>query len=123
MKLGLSTWSFLDQDVYSAVETIGNAGIEYVELWGEFPHAYPGWANKKRLLDTLSVYDMTLSVHAPFTDLNPAAPDDQVRKVVGKVLAQFVEFSADLGASMVTVHAGSVHNQLLVGKSEASSAS
>ena len=123
MKLGLSTWSLLGQDVYSAVEAIGDAGIEYVELWGEFPHAYPGWADKKRLRDALSAYDMTLTVHAPFTDLNPASPDDQVRTVVGRVLAQFVDFSADLGASMVTVHPGSVHNELLVGRAEAWSAS
>jgi sugar phosphate isomerase/epimerase len=123
LKLGLSTWSLLGQDVYSAVEAIGDAGIEYVELWGEFPHAYPGWVDRKRLRDALSAYDMTLTLHAPFTDLNPASPDDQVRTVVGKVLAQFVDFGADLGASMVTVHPGSVHNELLVGRSESWSAS
>jgi hypothetical protein len=28
-------------DVESAVRAIGDAGFEYVELWGEVPHAYP----------------------------------------------------------------------------------
>lgn len=121
MKLGLSTWSLLNLDVYSAIEAIGEAGTEYVELWGEHPHAYPGWADKRRLRDALSAYNMTLSVHAPFTDLNPATPDDRVRIVIERVLAGFVEFSAELGASMVTVHPGSVHNEALVGKSAASS--
>ena len=40
MKLGVSTWSLLKKDVYSAVKTIGDAGFEYIELWGEVPHAY-----------------------------------------------------------------------------------
>lgn len=70
----------------------------------------------------LSTYDMTLSTHAPFTDLNPAAPDPQVRKAIQEVLVGFVEFSAGLGASMVTVHPGSVHNESLVKESAGPSA-
>ncbi|MDG7011158.1 MAG: sugar phosphate isomerase/epimerase [Nitrososphaerota archaeon] len=122
MKLGVSTWSLLGMDVYSAVKVIGDAGIEYVELWGELPHAYPGWADKKLLWDALSPYGMTVTVHAPFTDLNPAAPDAGVRAAIAKALVAFVEFSASLGASMVTVHPGSVHNEKLVAGSAAAAA-
>lgn len=121
MKLGLSTWSFLGMDVYSAVEAVGGAGIDYLELWGEHPHAYPGWVDERRLRDTLSAFDLTVSVHAPFTDLNPASPDPRVRGAIQDVLERFVEFSVGLGASMVTVHPGSVHNELLVGGSSKSS--
>lgn len=121
MKLGLGTWSLLDLDVYAAVKAIGDAGLEYVELWGELPHAYPGCVDRRRLRDVLSAYDMAVSTHAPFTDLNPAAPDPQVRRAVQKVLEGFVEFSAGLGATMVTVHPGSVHNALLVEDAASSS--
>ena len=117
MKLGLSTWSLLGIDVYSAVKSIGDAGIGYVELWGEFPHAYPGWVDEKRLRDALSPYGMTVSVHAPFTDLNPASPDPELRKAIGKALVRSVEMAARIGASIMTVHPGSVHSEKLVGGS------
>jgi sugar phosphate isomerase/epimerase len=121
LKLGLSTWSLLGIDVYAAVKAIGEAGVDYIELWGELPHAYPDWVDRKRLKDALSSYDMTVSVHAPFTDLNPSAPDEHVRSAVQKVLEAFVDFSASLGAVMVTVHPGNVHNERLVGGAAPSS--
>lgn len=114
MKLGLSTWSLLHEDVYSAVRMIGDAGFEYIELWGEVPHAFPGWVDKKRLKDSLSSYSMLLTTHAPFTELNPASPFQPVRGSVERSLDDFVSFSSDLGAAMVTVHPGSVHNEDLV---------
>jgi len=117
MKFGLSTWSLLHQDVYSAVHMIGDAGFEYIELWGEVPHAFPGWVDTKRLRDSLSSYTMYLTTHAPFTELNPASPFQPVRGAVERTLDDFVSFSADLGASMVTVHPGSVHSEDLVPQS------
>lgn len=122
MKLGLSTWSLLGLDVQSAVRVIGDAGAECVELWGEAPHAYPGTFDEMALRDALSAYDMKVTLHAPFTDLNPASPEPLVRGAVEKVLQSFVELSASLGAAMVTVHPGSVHNSQLVGASAAAAA-
>ena len=111
----------LGLDVYTAVKTIGDAGIGYVELWGELPHAYPDWVDRKKLAEAMSSYDMTVSVHAPFTDLNPSTADQQLRSAIQKVLEGFVDFSASLGAVMVTVHPGSVHNERLVGGAAPSS--
>jgi fructoselysine 3-epimerase len=118
LKVGVSTWSLLGLDVYSAVEAIGDAGSEYVELWGELPHAYFGRTDRTRLLDLLSTYDMAVSAHVPFTDLNPAAPDPHVRRAIQESVARFVDFSAGLGAMMVTLHPGSVHSERLVSESK-----
>jgi sugar phosphate isomerase/epimerase len=104
-------------DVNSAVRAIGDAGLEYVELWGEVPHAYPDWTDKKRLKDTLSRYDMVVTMHAPFTDLNPSSPFQPVKGAVERTLNNFVHFADFLGASIVTVHPGSVHNEALVPQS------
>lgn len=117
MKVGLSTWSLIHSDVYSAVRSIGDAGLDYIELWGEVPHAYHGWVNKKQLKDVLSTYDFTLTMHAPFTDLNPATPFEPVKGAVTKTLKEFVNFASDLGAVRVTFHPGSVHSGLLVPQS------
>jgi protein FrlC len=121
LKLGLSTWSLLGLDVCSAVRAIGDAGFEYVELWGEVPHAYPTWTDKRQLRDTLSTYDMLVTTHAPFTDLNPASPFQPVKGAVDRTLEEFVKFSVYLGAKMVTYHPGSVHNEGLVAQSTGSS--
>ena len=123
MKIGVSTWSLLGQDVISAVRAIGEAGFEYVELWGEVPHAYPDWVDRQRLKDALSPYGMLVTTHAPFTDLNPANPFEPVKGAVGRTLEEFVEFSDFLGAKVVTVHPGSVHNDALVPGSTATSLS
>ncbi len=122
MKLGVSTWSLLGMDVYSAVRAIGDAGAEYVELWGEVPHAYPDWVDRNRLKDTLSTYDMVVTTHAPFTDLNAASPFQPVKGAIERTMQRFVGFSASLGATMITVHPGSVHNEELVPESSGSSA-
>jgi sugar phosphate isomerase/epimerase len=117
LKLGVSTWSLLSLDVTSAVRAIGDAGFGYVELWGEVPHAYPDWVNGARLRDALSSYKMDLTMHAPFTDLNPASPFQPVKAAVEKTLEHFVDFGASLGARIVTVHPGSVHNEAMVPQS------
>ncbi len=117
MKLGVSTWSLLNSNVDSAVRTIGDAGFGFIEIWGEVPHAYPEWIDKRALRDTISAYDLTVTLHAPFTDLNPATPFQPVKGAVARTLADFVKFAAYLGASMVTVHPGSVHNEALVPQS------
>ena len=123
MKLGMSTWSLLGVDVATAVRTIGGAGLEYVELWGEVPHAYPGWIERRQLKDALSTYSMTLTMHAPFTDLNPSSPFQPVKGAVERTLDDFVKFSEFLGASVVTIHPGSVHNEGLIPKSAENSIS
>jgi sugar phosphate isomerase/epimerase len=123
LKIGVSTWSLLGQDVTSAVQAIGDAGFEYVELWGEVPHAHPDWIDRRKLKDALSPYGMIVTTHAPFTDLNPATPFEPVKGAIERTLEQFVEFSIFIGARIVTVHPGSVHNEALVSRSAASSLS
>jgi len=123
LKIGLSTWSLLGLDVASAVRAIGDAGFDYVELWGDAPHALPGWVDKRALGDALSSYQMTVTMHAPFTDLNPANPFQPVRGAVERTLEEFVGFSDSLGAKVITVHPGSVHNEAMVSASTANAAS
>ena len=123
MKLGVSTWSLLGVEVSDAVRMIGDAGFDYVELWGEIPHAYPDWTNKRKLKDALSSYNFTVTMHAPFTDLNVATPYEPVKSAIEKALVQFVNFSDELGATIITFHPGSVHNDAMVPQSIGNSVS
>lgn len=117
MKVGLSSWSLLGLSIDSAVRAIGDAGFDCIELWGEVPHAYPEWVDRRKLRDALSSYDMALTMHAPFTDLNPATPFQPIRGAVERTLEDFVRLGDFLGASIITVHPGSVHNEALVPRS------
>ncbi len=107
----------LSSDLDSAVKVIGDAEFEYIELWGEVPHAYHDFVDEKRLVDTLSAYDMTVTLHAPFTDLNPSSPFEPVRGAIAKSLAGFVKFGERLGVPFITFHPGSVYNQALAKES------
>jgi sugar phosphate isomerase/epimerase len=117
MRPGISTWSLLGLDLETAIRTVGDAGIEYLELWGEVPHAYHDWVDKKRLKDALSAYALTVTMHAPYTDLNLAVPFEPVREAVARTLKDFVKFADELGAVRVTFHPGSVNSDALVRRS------
>jgi sugar phosphate isomerase/epimerase len=123
LKIGLSTWSLLGLDVVSAVRRIGDAGFDYIELWGDVPHAFPGWVDPGLLRDALSCYNMTLTAHTPFAELNPATQFEPLRGAVTKTLDAFISFAASVGASVVTVHPGSAHSKALVSGSYESSVS
>ena len=123
MKLGVSTWSLLGLDVVSAVRAIGDAGFDYVELWGEVPHAYPDWVDRSELRNALASYQMALTMHAPFTDLNPASPFEPVKSAMERTLEGFVDFGAWLDARVITIHPGSVHSGLMVPQAAQSAAS
>jgi len=94
-----------------------------VELWGDAPHALPGWVDKHALSEALSSYQMTVTMHAPFTDLNPANPFQPMRGAVERALEEFVGFGYSLGAKVITVHPGSVHNEAMVPASVANATS
>jgi sugar phosphate isomerase/epimerase len=81
------------------------------------PHAYHDWVDRRRLKDTLSVYKVAITMHAPFTDLNPANPFEPVRGAVSRTLREFVDFAGELNAVRVTFHPGSVHSGALVPES------
>lgn len=121
LKVGVSTWSLLNSNLQAAIATIGDAGFEYIELWGEVPHAYPSWVAQETVRDALSPYDMTITMHSPFTDLNPASPFQPVKGSIERTLEDFVHYSASIGAKIVTVHPGSVHAEGLVNQSMSSS--
>jgi sugar phosphate isomerase/epimerase len=62
---------------------------------------------------------MTITMHAPFTDLNPANPFQPVRGAMERTLEAFVGFGDSVGAKVITVHPGSVHNEAMVAASAA----
>ncbi|HUI86365.1 MAG TPA: sugar phosphate isomerase/epimerase family protein [Nitrososphaerales archaeon] len=117
MKFGMSTWSLLNTDVYGAIDAIARERYQFIELWGDIPHAYHECVDKKKLKAALSSYGIETTLHAPIADLNPAAPSGAVRSAVTKTLIEFVKFGRYLGSTRITVHPGSVHSSSLVEES------
>ena len=99
------------------MKAIGDSGLEYIELWGEIPHTYPDWVDKVKLKDSLSPYDMTITMHAPFTDLNLATPFEPIKSAVEKALLSSLKLAEFVGVEIATFHPGGVHNQALISRS------
>ena len=64
-------------------------------------------AYQKLLID----FDGTLSLHAPFKEINPSSMDPLVRSLAEKRLAQALEYGGELGCQFMVVH--SCYNPLM----------
>ncbi len=117
MKVGLSTWSLLNIELVRAIRLICESGLQSIELWGEPPHAYPGRTNVTAIRDVLSPYDVQISVHGPFHELNPGCIYPPVSESVSKTLEEFVRFADRVGATTITFHPGHSFTEGLVDES------
>lgn len=117
MKVGLSTWSLLKLELVRSIRLACDSGLECIELWGEPPHAYPGRTNAAAVKDILSPYDVEVSVHGPFHDLNPGCVYPPLSESVSKTLKEFVRFAERAGATTITFHPGHAFTERLVDES------
>jgi sugar phosphate isomerase/epimerase len=117
MKVGLSTWSLLELDVVRSINQVGESGVRCIELWGEPPHASPGGTDVAAVKDALSRYDLEVSVHGPFHDLNLGCVYPSVLESISKTLREFTRFAEKVGATTVTFHPGHAFTEGLVDES------
>ncbi len=117
MKVGLSTWSLLNIELVRSISLICESGLQCIELWGEPPHAYPGRTDVTAVKDALSPYDVQVSVHGPFHELNPGCIYPPVSESVSKTLREFVRFADRVGATTITFHPGHSFSKVLVDES------
>ncbi|MBI2648050.1 MAG: TIM barrel protein [Thaumarchaeota archaeon] len=117
MKVGLSTWSLLKLELIRSIGLACESGLQCIELWGEPPHAYPGRTNVAAVRDALSQYDVEVSVHGPFHDLNPGSVYRPLSESVSRTLKEFVRFAEKIDATTITFHSGHAFTEELVDES------
>ena len=75
MKLGLSSLLFVHNSIEEAIQISSDIGTGCIEIIYDIPHFPPDYDQRKlsALRELLKSYDLRVSVHASFWDLNPAS--------------------------------------------------
>lgn len=104
--LGLSTWTFENDDVVSALKRMRALGFLTVEIWADRVHLDPRRApNVDLVADTVAELGLTVhSIHAPFSDFDPPFPTPGRTTEVLDVIEMSFDYARRLGAGIVVVH-------------------
>lgn len=108
MKIGLSSLLFPKKTLEEVVKVTSSFGFEHVEIICDVPHFPPrfnlrGILKLKKLINS---YGLSVSVHAPFWDLNPASHYAEIKKLTTKQVRKSIDVCSTLGGSVVTTHPG-----------------
>ncbi len=81
------------------------APTKFIELVDAGPHALSP-SRVEALLEIKAAHGLEYSVHAPYTDVNIAAEDPQVREAIHRRLEASIRYASDLGAETLVFHPG-----------------
>ncbi len=103
MKVGFSAYKLVTKpfDWAAGLEDLGFDGWEIVSEGQQklTKESLPGF------MDIINSMDLEITVHGPFSDLNPASVNDPIRDETIRQIKQCVELSADF-SRIVVVHPG-----------------
>jgi len=105
MRLGLSMLFCLKEPFPEVIKRLSRVDVEHVEIVDEGPHEL----NSRRvemLKKSIEGKNISLSVHAPFADINIASTSAMIRHVIMKRLKKSIELSAQLNPDYWVFHPG-----------------
>ncbi|AEK20571.1 sugar phosphate isomerase/epimerase family protein [Methanococcus maripaludis] len=105
MKYGISSLVFLPETLQSSMEKVAANSFDCWEIVSEGSHQLNP-KNIKYLRNLREEYDVDLVIHAPFSDLNPASMNRDVRNLTTNSVIEAIEGAFELDANVVTVHPG-----------------
>lgn len=110
MKIGFSTLALFMNSLEHFLETAAKDGFQLMEMLCEGPY----WPRNMLLADkkefeVFNSYDITVFLHAPTIDLNPASLNPGIREETLKQLNETVDFAVEIGAKAITTHPGMIH--------------
>ncbi|GAB3691343.1 hypothetical protein GCM10028857_28620 [Salinarchaeum chitinilyticum] len=83
-------------------------GLSHLELKAEYLHGHPDAPSPERVGELADAYDVTVTYHAPFRDLNPGSFNDAVREASVEQVKRTLDDAVAAGAGAVVVHGGAV---------------
>ena len=99
-KIGASSLGFLNYSPKETLERLVGLGFDVWEIVFEGRHADPG------IEDVLPSYDIKISAHAPFCDLNIASLNERIRKESVSQICDAIRVTDRLYGHIVTIHSG-----------------
>jgi len=99
-KIGASSLGFLNYSPEETLELLEGIGFDVWEIVFEGRHAAPG------IEDVLPSYDIEITAHAPFCDLNIASLNERIRKESVSQICDAIRMTDRLNGHIVTIHSG-----------------
>jgi len=114
-KIALAGASLLPENAEAVLEFAVLNGYQAVELYGDFPQAHfdhLDCAARENLRRMAVESGISLSVHAPWVDLNIASFNEGIRKESVRQHLGVLDLAEALGAGVVVIHAGNVSGKV-----------
>lgn len=105
MKLAVSTLFCLHKPLEEAFTDIILSGSNLIELTDDGLHALDR-PKVERLLELRSSYGLEYSLHAPFSSMNIAAPDEYLREAMLRRLEASIKWASALKVEALVFHPG-----------------
>ncbi len=110
MKIGFSTLALFMNSMEHFLETATNDGFQLMEMLCEGPY----WPRNMLIMDKkefeiFNSYDVSVFLHAPTIDLNPASLNPGIREETLKQLNETVDLAVKIGAKAITTHPGMIN--------------
>ena len=118
-RIALAGANLLPEDAHSALEFAAANDYQAVELYGGFPQAHfedLDGAAREKLRSLAEKADITLSLHAPWIDLNVASFNRGIREESVRQQKGALDLAADLGAGVLVMHAGDVSGKVEIAR-------
>ncbi|MHC1635790.1 MAG: sugar phosphate isomerase/epimerase family protein [Candidatus Methanospirareceae archaeon] len=101
--IGLSTFSFIDEELGVALERIEKLTI-FAEILSESKHNIDAGINAEIPLS----YHLKYAVHAPVTDVNIASVHEVIRRASMSIIEDVIKAAIKIDAELIVVHPGYV---------------
>lgn len=108
MEIGLSTLLFPHGELKEIIEIAEKSNLDFVEIVHDLPHFPPDrkCENLKMVKELIESSDLGAEVHAPFWDLNPISPHENLRELSLQEAKKSIDFCEFLQGEVVTIHPG-----------------
>jgi len=93
------------------VSRLADLGLSHVEVRPGYLQTHPDAPSAERVRRVADERDLTVSVHAPHLDVNPANLDEGLRQATADRLRETLDWAAAAGARAVVTHAGSTRTR------------
>lgn len=108
MRYGASLDLRMDDTVAEFAAFLADLGLSHVELRQSYLDTRSPSPTTEELAETRESYDLTYTIHAPYTDANPGNLNESLRRATAESLAETLDTAAAIGADGVVTHGGSV---------------
>ncbi len=97
--------SAIEQDVTEFILSAAQT-FKAIELVSEFPHVHYSVPNVSRLIELKSRFDLTYTMHAPFSGVNLAGINPKLREASVNEMLYSIEYAKELDCELIVVHPG-----------------